>query len=48
MVSGAGRKRKPPRISQVHRIARRAAELLPRDRQGRQHGSEAEFSFVSR
>jgi hypothetical protein len=61
--------KKSLRIARVHPIARPAAELLPRDRQGkersdgeiraavldcpslrqgRQHGSEAEFSFVSR
>jgi hypothetical protein len=54
MVSGADGKQESLRIARVHPIARRAAELLPRDRQnpslrqGRQHGSEAELSFVSR
>jgi hypothetical protein len=48
MVSGADGKQRSLRIALVDPIARRAAELLPRDRQGRQHGSEAEFSFVSR
>jgi len=61
--------KKSLRIARVHPIARPAAELLPRDRQGKersdgeihaavldcpslrqgqQHGSEAELSFVSR
>jgi len=40
MVSGADGKQKSLRIARVHPIARRAAELLPRDRRGLERSDE--------
>ena len=47
MVSGADGKQKSLRIARVHPIARRAAELLPRDRRSLERSGEETMGQAS-